>query len=95
MAYLTKITEEYRVNSENEVTELIENAKKDNRFNVIKQSTVYKTIKEKKEIVDEYWICTLVKQFTDPKEPDCMVTVDYTIDNGFFPSPVNESEDEE
>ena len=45
MAYLTKTTEVYRVGSENEAANLIEEAKKDSRFTLLKSSTVYKTIK--------------------------------------------------
>lgn len=92
MSYLIKTTEEYRVSSEAEAAKLIEEAKNDNRFMLLKSSTTYKNIKEKKEIVEEYWICTLVKQFTDAKYPDCTVSVTYAVDNGFFPSPVNVAE---
>jgi len=93
MSYLIKTTEEHRVGSEAEAARLIEAAKNDRRWTVLKSSTVYKTIKEKKEIVEEYWICTLVKQFTDAKYPDCTVTVDYTVDNGFFPEVADEEEE--
>lgn len=95
MDYITKVTEEHRVGSEDEAARLIEAAKKDNRFTVLKSSTVYKTIKEKKEIVEEYWLTTLVKQFTDAKEPDCTVTIEYKVDNGVFPMPINSNDDEE
>ena len=49
-------------------------------------------IKAKGEIVDEYWKTTLVKHFTDLKEPDCTVSVDYTVDQGYFP--MGQEEDE-
>lgn len=94
MAYLTKTTEIYRVGSENEAANLIEEAKKDSRFTLLKSSTEYKTIKEKKEIVEEYWLTTLVKQFTDPKFPDVTVSVNYTVDRGFFPQADEIEEDE-
>lgn len=94
--YLIKTTEEYRVNSENAAADLIAEAKRDNRFMLLKSSTAYKPIKAKGDIVDEYWLVTLVKQFTEAKEPDCVVSVEYTVDNGIFPDPiVHEEEDEE
>ena len=95
MDYITKVTEEHRVNSEAEAARIIDEAKRDKRFTLLKSSTVYKTIKEKKEIIEEYWVTTLVKQFTDPKYPDCVVTVSYDVDNGNFPEPINEDECEE
>lgn len=95
MDYVTKVTEEHRVGSEDEAARLIEEAKRDRRFTLLKSSTVYKTIKEKKEIVEEYWLTTLVKQFTDAKEPDCTVTIEYNVDQGVFPDPVSYDEEEE
>ena len=83
--YLCQTQEIYRVGSEAEAANLIEAAKKDNTFTLLKSSTEYKTIKAKGEIVDEYWKITLVKHFTDLKEPDCTVSVDYTVDQGYFP----------
>ena len=44
------------------------------------------------EIVEEYWKTTLVKHFTDLKKPDCTVSVDYTVDQGYFP--MGQEEDE-
>ena len=83
--YLCQTQEIYRVDSEAEAANLIEAAKKDNTFTLLKSSTEYKTIKAKGEIIDEYWKTTLVKHFTDLKEPDCTVSVDYTVDQGYFP----------
>ena len=88
--YLCQTQEIYRVNSEKEAAALIEAAKTDNRFTLLKSSTEYKTVKAKGEIVDEYWKVTLVKYFTDLKEPDCNVSVEYSIGTR-FPS-VNEVE---
>ena len=90
--YLCQTQEIYRVSSEAEAANLIEAAKKDNTFTLLKSSTEYKTIKAKGEIVDEYWKTTLVKHFTDLKEPDCTVSVDYTVDQGYFP--MGQEEDE-
>lgn len=90
--YLSQTTEIYRVSSEAEAARLIEEAKSDNRFTLLKSSTEYKTIKSKGEIVDEFYKTTLVKHFTDLKEPDCSVSVAYTVEDGYFPE-VNSNED--
>ena len=90
--YLCQTQEIYRVGSEAEAANLIEAAKKDNTFTLLKSSTEYKTIKAKGEIVDEYWKTTLVKHFTDLKEPDCTVSVNYTVDQGYFPMGQEENE---
>ena len=84
--YLCQVQEVYRVDSEGEAAQLIEQAKRDNRFTLMKSSTEYKTVKAKGEIIDEYWKTTLVKHFTDLKEPDSTVTVSYDVEVGAFPS---------
>lgn len=92
--YLCQTQEIYRVSSEAEAAKLIEEAKLDNRFTLLKSSTEYKTVKSKGEIVDEFYKTTLVKHFTDLKEPDCSVDVDYTVNDGYFPDPVTTEEGE-
>lgn len=92
--YLIKTVETWRVGSEDEAAALIAEAKKDNRWTLLKSSTDYKTVKEKKEIVDEYWLTSLTKAFTDAKEPDCQATVDYKVDGGFFPDPISKDDEE-
>jgi len=67
--YLLKTTEEHRADSELEATELINAAKADNRYILSKYSSVKKERKAKGEIIDEYYIVTLVKTFDDPKDP--------------------------
>lgn len=94
--YLCQTTEVYRVNSEAAAAELIQEAKQDSRFTLLKSSTEYKPVKSKGEIIDEYWKTTLVKQFTSLKEPDCTVSVEYNVDTGYFPDAIEkEAEDEE
>ena len=92
--YLCQVQEIYRVDNEAEAAALIEEAKSDHRFTLMKSSTEYKTVKVKGEIVDEYYKTTLVKHFTDLKEPDTTVEVNYNIQDGAFPNPI-EQEDEE
>lgn len=93
--YLCQVQEIYRVGSEAEAANLIEEAKQDKRFTLLKSSTEYKTIKEKKEIVEEYWKVTLVKYFTDLKEPTCQVDISYNVELGAFPDPVETKEESE
>lgn len=92
--YLCQVQEVYRVDSEKEAATLIEEAKADGRFTLMKSSTEYKTVKAKGEIVDEYWKVTLVKHFTDLKEPDCSVDIVYSVSDGAFPSPIEKEDNE-
>lgn len=93
--YLSQVTEVYRVNSEAEAAEIIEEAKQDNRFTLLKSSTEYKPVKAKGELIDEYWKLTLVKFFTSLKEPDTTVAVSYTVEDGYFPTSKDNSEEED
>jgi hypothetical protein len=77
--YLLKTTEEHRADNEREAAELIETAKADNRYILSKYSSVKKERKAKGEIVDEYYIVTLVKTFDDPKDPIGEASVEYKI----------------
>ena len=77
--YLIKTTEEHRADSELEVTELINAAKADNRYLLSKYSSVKKERKQKGEIIDEYYIVTLVKVFDDPRDPQGEASVEYKI----------------
>lgn len=92
--YLCQATEVYRVNSEAAAAELIQEAKLDKRFTLLKSSTEYKPVRVRGELIDEFWKTTLVKQFTSLKEPDCTVSVEYTVDNGYFPEVAETAEDE-
>ena len=91
--FLCQVQEIYRVDSEAEAARLIDEAKTDKRFTVLKSSTEYITVKSKGEIIEEYYKVTLVKHFTDLKEPDCYAEIDYTVEQGAFPSPVTKEED--
>jgi hypothetical protein len=77
--YLLKTTEEHRADNEREAAELIETAKADNRYILSKYSSVKKERKAKGEIVDEYYIVTLVNTFDDPKDPIGEASVEYKI----------------
>lgn len=77
--FLIKTTEEHRADSESEAAELIDDAKHDSRYILAKYSSVKKEKKQKGEVVDDYYIVTLVKVFDDPKEPSGEATVEYRI----------------
>ena len=62
--YLLRTTEVYRVDTELEATRLIEEAKKDNTYELIKYTNEHKVKKE-----DEYEKVSLVKEFNEEKDP--------------------------
>lgn len=77
--YLIKTTEEHRADSEAEAAELIDDAKHDSRYILAKYSSVKKETKQKGEVIDDYYIVTLVKVFDDPKAPNGEASVEYKI----------------
>lgn len=85
MKYLIKTVETYRVASEKEAKELIEQSKADKSYTLSKYSSEYKSTKAKGEIVDEWFRVTLTKEFTSEKEPDSTASVTYSVSN--FPTP--------
>ena len=78
MKYLISTTEVYRVDSEDQVKQIIEDAKNDNHFILTKYTSQYKERKQKGEVVDSYWKLSLTKQFTSEKEPEFQTKVEYT-----------------
>ena len=77
MKYLTQVSETYRVDNEEQVLEIIEEAKRDGRFTLIKHTSQYKERKQKGEVIDAWYKVTLTKQFTDEKEPEVNVSISY------------------
>lgn len=77
--YLIKTTEEHRADSEAEAAELINSAKADHRYVLSKYSSVKKETKQKGEVVDVYFIVTLVKVFDNPKDPQGEASVEYKV----------------
>ena len=77
--YLIKTTEEHRADSEAEAAALISAAKADGRYTLAKYSSVKKERKAKGEIIDEYFMVTLVKVFDDAKDPCGEASVEYKI----------------
>lgn len=80
MKYLLTTTEVYRVESENEAKKMIEEAKEDSHFILKKYTSEYKERKQKGEVIDTYWKVSLVKTFTDEKDPQFRTIVSYASD---------------
>lgn len=67
--YLTKVTEQWRIDTQSEVDAFIEEQKASKLFEVGKYTAEKKEIKQKGEVVDEYFRVTIVKEFNKEKEP--------------------------
>lgn len=80
MKYLLTTTEVYRVESEDEAKRMIEEAKEDNHFILKKYTSEFKERKQKGEVIDSYWKVSLVKTFTDEKEPEFRTQITYAND---------------
>lgn len=76
--YLTKVTEEYRCDSDSEAKALIEEAKSNGLYELKTYANDYKERKAKGQTIDAYFITKLVKVFNDPKEPIEQFSVEYT-----------------
>lgn len=79
MKYLTQVTETYRVDSEDQVKEMIEEAKADGRFQLLKYTSQYKERKAKGEVIDAWYKVTFTKGFTDEKDPEVTATINYEV----------------
>ena len=79
MKYLLNTTEIYRVATEEEATELINEAKADDNYILSKYSSVKREQKQKGEVIDEWYKVTLVKTFNEEKEPAYTVDVIYEV----------------
>lgn len=77
--YLITTTETYRVDSEEAVEAILEEAKNDDNYTLVKYSSAYKEKKEKGEVVDYWYRLTLTKAFTEEKEPDRDVRITYGV----------------
>lgn len=78
--YLVSTVETYRVDSENEATRTIEEAKNNGSYVLGKYTSEHRETKSKGEIVDEYWKVTLTKLFNNIKEPDTPVVINYEVE---------------
>ena len=78
--YLVSAIETYRVDTEREATEAIEEAKNNGSYILGKYTNEHKERKSKGEVVEEYYKVVLTKVFNDIKEPISDVKVIYEVD---------------
>lgn len=93
MNYVTQVVETIRVPNVNEVEKLHKELKDDNRFELKKFEYSHKDVKQKGEIIDEYELVKATLVFNLEKEPTSSVDIEFTIENGFFPDPIEQEED--
>lgn len=79
--YLIETTEIYRVDSEDEAKDLVEEAKRTST--VSKYSCVYKEKKQKGEVVDSYYKVSITKTWDDIKDPCGATKVSYGVASAF------------
>jgi hypothetical protein len=93
MNYITQVVETIRVPNVNEVEKLHKELKDDNRFELKKFEYSHKDVKQKGEIIDEYELVKATLVFNLEKEPTSSVDIEFTVENGFFPEPIEQEED--
>lgn len=81
--FLITTTEVYRVDSEKECADIIEEAKRNPQFELKKYTSVKKERKQKGEIVDEWYSLSLTKVFDDEKEPIGSTEISYEVKGAF------------
>ena len=79
MKYLVSTVETWRVDTESEATQLIADAKAAKEFTLSKYNCERKDIKEKSEIVGEYYKVSLTKVFNEIKDPVVEASVIYEV----------------
>lgn len=77
--YLCTVVETYRVDSEAESDQLIEEARDSDIFTLTKTSSQKKEVKAKGEVIDEYYLVSLTKVIQNPKEPEISVNLVYEV----------------
>lgn len=77
--YLVSTVETYRVDKENEVEIMLEQAKNASEYELTKYTSEKKEVKQKGEVVDSYYKVSLFKAFNDIKDPYSDVSVSYEV----------------
>lgn len=77
--FLITTTEVYRADSEEAANYLIEMAKNDNSYSLVKYNCEHKIRTSKGEVIDEWWKVTLTKKFNNEKEPGVLVQINYEV----------------
>lgn len=75
--YLIQTIETYRADTESEADQLIAEAKESTDYELKKHNAEKKEVKQKGEIIDEYWKVNLTKIFTSEKEPTGTTSIIY------------------
>lgn len=75
--YLLKVQNVYRVSTEAEAIKLKEELRTSSGGNLTAFAYAVKYIKQKGEIVGEYWVCKATIEFNAEKEPERHVQVVY------------------
>lgn len=70
MKYLIDTTETYRVETEAEVNSMINEAKTNPTFTLVRYKCEAKDVKVKGEVVDTYYKVSFTKRFNDIKDPE-------------------------
>jgi hypothetical protein len=83
MRYLISTTENYRVDTESEVNTLINEAKESPLYDVVKYTSQYKEVKQKGEVIDNYYKVTITKSIDNEKEPTNDLVVKYGNEGDF------------
>lgn len=78
--FLVSTVETYRVDTDDEAKNLIEEAKKSSMFELGKYSSEYKEQKSKGEVIDSWYRVILTKKFNAEKEPSQHIKVSYDVD---------------
>ena len=82
MKHLLEVTENYRVDTDAEAKQLIEDAKGGKAL-IKKSTSQYKERKAKGEVIDAWYKVTIVKVFNDEKEPTAQIGIYYGEDSAF------------
>lgn len=77
--YLTNVVETYRVATEEEVETFLKELKDDPKFTLSAFSYKKKEIKSKGEVIEEYYLVSVKKEFNIEKEPTNFVDITYEV----------------
>lgn len=78
--YLVSTVETYRVDTEEEATAIIAEAKQAlTPYTLGKYTSEHKERRSKGEVIDEYYKVTFTKMFNDIKEPETVVDIAYEV----------------
>lgn len=80
MKYLVNAVETYRVDTVEEAEQLHETLKGDPHFTLSAFGYKTKVKKEKGEVVDEWQLVTVKKEFNEEKEPTRTVEITYEVE---------------